>query len=185
MKKNFLIIFILVILALLVSCSPAGIEEISPTPVDTDVQPEETSKPTTLNQLKAMDPNYEIFIDGKECIVEGPAELSTGEYLFILHNQTDLPATLWLANYYGEGSYENHLLWRDENCGGQGSHCEDEEGNYISYPNVAWINAKKQAQDGIETYYKIYNITYQRQYLIEVSIDAWWGFLCAPIQVSD
>ena len=185
MKKVLMIIIALVILAILVSCSPAGTNELSPPPEETDAQPEVTKKPTTLDQLKEMDPTYEIFFDGEECIVEGPAELTPGEYFFILHNQTDLPAILWLGDYFGEGSFDDHMLWREENCEGQGSHCENEEGIGIDYSNVRWMNAKKQANEGRETYYKLYEFSYQRQHIIYVASDAWWGWLCAPIQISN
>jgi len=145
---------------------------------------EGTAAPTTLEILKAMTPAYEVYFDGEECIVEGPSELSTGEYFIILHNQTDLPLVLWLGSYFGEGTFDNHLLWREENCGGQGTHCEDDEGNEIGYSFAKWHNPNKQAHEGIETYYKLYDITMERQYFIWVSLDRWWGWNCVPIQVS-
>lgn len=131
-----------------------------------------------------MSPDYQVYFDGEECIVEGPSELNTGEYLFVLHNQTDLPAILMLGSYFGEGTFDDHLYWLEENCEGQGSRCEDDDGNMFSYVFVTGYFPKKQANEGRETYYRLYDITMERQYLIEVYLDGYWGWLCAPIQVS-
>ncbi|HDD62518.1 MAG TPA: hypothetical protein ENF22_08340 [Chloroflexi bacterium] len=142
-----------------------------------------TQKPPALATLESGEPDYIVTFDGKSCIVEGPAEVSPGEYLVVLYNQTDLPATLWVALYQSEGSYEDHLLWREENCGGQGTNCKDEDGREMSYNLIRWSNAKNQAQDGIKVYYKVYDLTIQREHVIWVSSDSWWGWLCAPFQV--
>ena len=110
-----------------------------------------------------MEPDFIVTFDGKSCIVEGPADVSPGEYLVVLYNQTDLPAVLWVAPYQSEGSYEDHFQWREENCGGQGAHCEDKDGNEIMYNLIGWPNAKNQAQEGNKVYYKVYDIKIQRE----------------------
>ena len=190
-KKSWIGLGIILVALFLSGCGPASeeqtaaVQEVSvsePTltpAIQITKTPAGTAPPTTLEMLKALSPDYQIYIDGEECIVEGPSELTTGEYFFILHNQDELPATLWLGSYFSEGTFENHLLWREENCGGQGSHCD-----HISYAFATWYNAKKQAQEGRETYYKVYDITLEREYFIWVSLDGWWGWNCAPIQVS-
>ena len=179
-------LFIIMTLFFSSGCGPSLEDQAATSAAQTAAAVTDTpSSPTTLDNLKDMDPTYEIFFDGETCIVDGPAELTPGEYMFILHNETDLPATLWLASYFGEGSFDDHLLWKEENCGGQGSHCENAEGNMISYSLISWGNAKKQAQEGIEDYYKIYDISYIREHAIYVSSDGWWGWICAPIQVSN
>ena len=126
-----------------------------------------------------------MYFDEDGCTVEGPSELKIGEYLIVLHNQTDLPANLWLGSYFGEGTFDNHLKWREEICGGQGTHCEDDEGNEMGYEFLTWHGPIKQAKEGEETYYKIYEVKMKRQYFLWVSSDRWWGWLCSPIQVSN
>ena len=189
-KKSWIGLGIILIALFLSGCGSSP-EEITPTytPIPSSTiqitkTPSGTATPTTLEILKAMTPAYEVYFDGEECIVEGPSEINTGEYFIILHNQTDLPAILGLGSYFGEGTFDEHLLWREENCGGQGSHCEDDEGNEIGYSFATWYFPNKQAHEGRETYYKVYDITLEREYLITVSLDGWWGWLCAPIQVS-
>ena len=172
-------------------CGPSPEQETSVnTPIPSSTiqitkTPSETARPTTLEILKAMRPDYHVYFDGEECIVEGPSEINTGEYLFILHNQTDLPTILVLGSYFGEGTFDNHLYWLEENCEVQGFHCEDDDGFMFSYVFVTGYFPKKQANEGYETYYRLYDITMERQYLIEVFLDGYWGWLCAPIQVSN
>jgi len=191
LMKRFNLGWALMLLCILLSaCGPSPEQEAPPNThlpsptIQITKTPAGTAAPTTLEILKDMDPTYEINFDGEECIVEGPSELNPGEYVVILHNQTDLPLNLWLGSYFGEGTFDDHLLWREENCGGQGTHCEDEEGNEISYTFAKWHNPLKQAQEGKETYFKLYEITLERQYFLWVSLDRWWGWNCAPIQVS-
>ncbi len=184
-KKSWISLPIILIALFLSGCGPSPEQKAAtntpiPSPtIQITKPPAGTVTPTILEILKAMNPTYEIYFDGEECIVEGPSELNTGEYFFILHNQDELPATLWLGSYFGEGTFENHLLWREENCEGQGSHCDE-----ISYSFATWNNPKKQAHEGRETYYKVYDIPLEREYFITVSLDGWWGWLCTSIQVS-
>jgi len=192
LNKEMIFGVIILTFGLLISgCGPSPEQEAAPNidlpspTVQITKPPAGTAAPTTLEILKAMSPDYHVYFDGEECIVEGPSELNTGEYFIILHNQTDLPLVLWLGSYFGEGTFDNHLLWREENCGGQGTHCEDDEGNEITYSFAKWHNPNKQANEGIETYYKAYDITMERQHFIWVSLDRWWGCNCAPIQVSN
>ena len=191
-NKGLIIGVIFLIFSLSISgCGPSPEQETAantsiPSPTIQIIKtPEGTAAPTTLEILKAMTPSYEVYFDGVECIVEGPSELNTGEYFFILHNQTDPPASLGLGSYFGEGTFDDHLLWREENCGGQGSHCEDDEGQLKTYTYVTRYNPNKVAREGIETYYVVYDITMERQYSIVVYSDGWWSWLCAPIQVSN
>jgi hypothetical protein len=151
-KKSWIGLAIILIAVYLSGCGPSSEETAAtntpiPSPtIQITKTPAETAAPTTLEILKAMTPDYQVYFDGEECIVEGPSELNTGEYLFILHNQTDLPAILVLGSYSGEGTVDDHLYWLD---------------------------------------YRLYDITMERQYLIEVFLDGYWGWLCAPIQVSN
>jgi hypothetical protein len=174
-----------VIALCMAACGSTEVQQTAPdtqAPTTTSI-PEPTQKPPALAKLEAMEPDFIVTFDGKSCIVEGPAEVSQGEYLVVFYNQTDLPATLWVAPYQSEGSYEDHSHWREENCGGQGGHCEDKDGNEIGYSLIGWPNAINQAQEGNNVYYKVYDIKIQREHVIWVSSNAWWGWMCAPLQV--
>ena len=196
-KKSWIGLGIILLTLFIFGCGPtpeeqtAVVQEVSVsestiTPlIQITKTPVRTATPTTLEMFKAMSPDYHVYFDGEECIVEGPSEINTGEYLFILHNQTDLPTILVLGSYFGEGTFDNHLYWLEENCEVQGFHCEDDDGFMFSYVFVTGYFPKKQANEGYETYYRLYDITMERQYLIEVSLDGYWGWLCAPIQVSN
>ena len=165
------------------------------------VAPVEEVKPTkseTLKELEAMEPTFVIRFDGKECVVEGPKEVKFGEHLFVHHNLTDLPSTQALGSYFGEGSYDDHFQWREENCsgpesdhfeceencGGQGAYCQDVDGGYMSYKLAAWYNPIKQAYDGDKTLYKLFEIDMEREYVIWAYSDGHWGWLCDSFQVT-
>ncbi len=190
-KKSWIGLAIILIAVYLSGCGPSSEKTAAtntpiPSPtIQITKTPAETAAPTTLDILKAMSPDYQVYFDGEECIVEGPSEINTGEYFIILHNQTDLLLILGLGSYFGEGTFDDHLLWREENCGGQGSRCEDDEGHFFSYLFDTWYFPKKQANEGRETYYRLYDITMERQYYIIVELDGYWPWLCAPIQVSN
>lgn len=170
---------------IILSCSAAPEIQALPSATATVILPTETpSKPTTLDLLKEIDPTFEVFFDGESCEVEGPSEISFGEHLFILHNDTDLPASITLGSYFGDGSFEDHFQWREENCGGQGTHCEDKDGNLISYAEATWYSPKKSAKEEQLTYYKLFQIDMEREYVIWVYSDGFWGWLCAPFQAG-
>jgi hypothetical protein len=193
-SRKLLIIVLFLITMLITACGSAPVEETAiddPLPTLTLVPtiaftatPAGTPTPTTLDILQAKDPDFEIIFNDQGCTLFGPMEITRGEYLVVLHNQTELPAVLWMENYFGGGSFDDHLRWREENCGGQGTHCEDEDGNEISYSLVTWMGPKLQAHDGIQTYYKIYEVKQAREHSFWVSLDRWWGWLCAPVQVN-
>ncbi len=193
-SRKLLIIVLFLIAMLITACGSVPVEETltdAPLPTLTLIPtkaftatPAGTSTPTTLEILRARDPDFEIIFNDQGCTLFGPKEITRGEYLVVLHNQTELPAVLWMENYFGGGSFDDHLRWGEENCGGQGTHCEDEDGNAISYSKVTWMGPKKQANDGIKTYYKVYDVKQAREHSFWVSLDRWWGWLCAPVQVS-
>lgn len=193
-SRKLLIIMTLLLTLTIASCGPTPTEEAAPdtpqpskTPQPTiapTATPAGTSTPTYLEILQARPPDFEITFTNQGCIVFGPKEITPGEYLVVLHNQTELPAVLWMANYYGGGSFEDHMQWREENCGGQGTHCEDEDGNEMSYELVTWMGPKIQANDGIMSYYKVYDVKQAREHSFWVAWDGWWGWLCAPVQVK-
>jgi len=193
-SRKLLIIVLFLITMLITACGSAPVEETAiddPLPTLTltptiafTATPVGTPTPTTLEILQARDPDFEIIFNDQGCTLFGPMEITRGEYLVVLHNQTELPAVLWMENYFGGGSFDDHLRWREENCGGQGTHCEDEDGNEISYSLVTWMGPKLQAHDGIQAYYKIYEVKQAREHSFWVSLDRWWGWLCAPVQVS-
>lgn len=194
-SRKLLIIVLFLIAMLITACGSAPVEETAtdtqsptltliPTKAFT-ATPAGTSTPTTLEILQAKDPDFEIIFNDQGCTLFGPMEITRGEYLVVLHNQTELPAVLWMANYFGGGSFDDHLRWREENCGGQGTHCEDEDGNEISYSLVAWMGPKLQANVGEEVYYKVYDVKNAREHSFWVSLDRWWGWLCAPVQVNN
>lgn len=193
-SRKLLIIVLFLIAMLITACRSVPVEETAtdtqsptltliPTKAFT-ATPAGTSTPTTLEILQAKDPDFEIIFNDEGCTLFGPKEITRGEYLVVLHNQTELPAVLWMANYFGGGSFDDHLRWREENCGGQGTHCEDEDGNEISYSLVAWMGPKLQANVGEEVYYKVYDVKQAREHSFWVSSDRWWGWLCASIDVS-
>lgn len=194
-SRKLLIIVLFLIAMLITACGSAPGEgtatdtqsptlTLIPTKAFT-ATPAGTSTPTTLEILQAKDPDFEIIFNDQGCTLFGPMEITRGEYLVVLHNQTELPAVLWMANYFGGGSFDDHLRWREENCGGQGTHCEDEDGNEISYSLVAWMGPKLQANVGEEVYYKVYDVKNAREHSFWVSLDRWWGWLCAPVQVNN
>ena len=144
-----------------------------------------TTKPPPLATLEARSADFVIDFDDDGCTVVGPGSVQIGEYHFVVNNQSDLPLTLWVAPYIGEGSFEDHWTWREENCGGQGAHCENEEGEFQSYSLVAWTNPIQSANDGIQTYYKVYDLNKSGEYVIWVSKDGYYGYLCEPLQVTN
>ncbi len=147
--------------------------------------PEPTQKPPMLATLENMEPDFEIFFDGVDCLVTGPSQVTLGEHNFILHNASDLIATLWVAVYQSEGSFEDHLAWRDENgCAHPGARCEDEDGNLKSYSLIRWLNAIKQAQEGTSVYYKVYDLNMPQEHLIYIGSNN-VGWLCVPFKVGN
>ena len=171
-------------LVIVTSCNTSTNDPSLATDSPSEIETKSTSQPTSLDILKAMDPTFEIYFDGESCEVEGPSEINPGEYLFVLHNDTDLPASVTIGSYFGEGSYENHFQWREENCGGQGTDCKDADGNNISYSLATWYNTKKLAKEGKQTYYKLFDISMKREYNIWVYSDGIYGWLCAPFNVQ-
>ena len=156
----------------LTACSPFSGDQTLPSAAPPLAETTATSsKPTNLDILKEMDPTFGIFIDGEECEVDGQSEIKFGEYLFVLHNDTDLPASMTIGSYFSEGSSQDHSLWREENCGGQGAHCEAEEGTGISYSLATWYNPKKLAQDEESAYIKLFEVNMEREYVIWVYSD--------------
>jgi len=151
--RKLLIIVLFLVALLITACGSAPMEETatdtqSPTltlmPTKTfTATPAGTSTPTTLEILQAKDPDFKIIFNDEGCTLFGPMEITRGEYLVVLHNQTELPAVLWMEK-----------------------------------------GPKKQAHDGITTYYKVYDVKQAREHSFWVSLDRWWGWLCAPIQVS-
>ena len=171
-------------LVILTSCSPLPEEHPLPTETPPEAETASTSQPTSLDILKAMDPTFEIFFDGESCVVEGPSEINVGEYLFVLHNDTDLPASITIGSYFGEGSYNDHFQWREENCGGQGTDCKDDNGKNMSYTLATWYSAKRRANEGRQTYFKLFDISMKREHNIWVYSDGIYGWLCAPFIVK-
>jgi hypothetical protein len=174
----------LVVLVILTACSSFANQQ--PLSADTPVETESTSssQPTTLDILKAMDPTFEVYFDGESCEVEGPSEINVGDHLFVLHNDTDLPASVTIGSYLSEGSYDDHFQWREENCGGQGTDCKDSDGNDISYSLATWYSPKKLASENQETYFKLFEVNMKREYNIWVYSDGVFGWLCAPFIVQ-
>ena len=194
-SRKLMIIVVFLFAMLITACGSSPVEEApTDTPLPTltllptkafTATPAGTSTPTTLEILQAKDPDFEIIFNDEGCTVFGPKEITPGEYLVVLHNQNELPANLWMENYFGGGSFEDHLHWREENCGGQGTHCEDEDGGEINYTLMTLMGPKLQAHDDIKTYYKVYEVKQAREHSFWVSLDMWWAWLCAPIQVNN
>lgn len=189
-RKSILLISFLLTCLVFTACSNAqneqDINDVSQSGVEptSTLLPEPTQKLPALATLENMVPDYEIFFDGVTCRVEGPNQISLGEHNFILHNTSDLSATLWVAPYTGEGSFEAHLAWREQNkCAQPGARCEDEDGNLESYDQIRWVNAVKQAKEGTSIYYKVYDLTSSGEYLIYVGSNN-LGWLCMPFSVG-
>jgi hypothetical protein len=123
-------------------------------------------------------------MDGKECRVMGPSEIPPGEYLFVLYNLTDSHSNVSVGSYMEGGSYEDHFQWREENCGGQGTDCEEVAGKNISYAFATWYYAKIKANEGEETFYKVFDLTKEREHVIWAYSDWRFGWMCAPFQVT-
>ena len=85
--------YLVPVIALCMSaCGSTEVQQIAldtQAPTTTSI-PEPAQKPPALAKLEAMEPDFIVTFDGKSCIVEGPAEVSPGEYLVVLYNQTDL-----------------------------------------------------------------------------------------------
>jgi hypothetical protein len=194
LTRKLLINLTFLVVFTITACGPTSTEEAIPDTPQPSKTPQPTIAPTetpagtptltTLEILQARPPDFELTFTDEGCTVFGPKEINRGEYLVVLHNQTELPTVLWMANYYGGGSFEDHMLWREENCGGQGTHCEDEDGNEMGYGLVTWMGPNIQANDGIKTYYKVYDVKQAREHSLWVALDGFWGWLCAPIQVK-
>ena len=191
--KPVIISLLLYILIAFLSTACGSVQEEVSAPSE-EVVP---TKSETLKELEAMEPTFVVHFDGKECLVEGPSEINTGDHLFVLHNQLELPAAVALGSYFGDGSYEDHFQWREENCagpdsdhfeceencGGQGAHCSDGE-NLISYTHATWYQPKKMATEGRKTYYKLIEIKHEREHVIWVELDRHWGWMCQSFQVT-
>lgn len=178
-------LMIITVVLILPACSPSSGEQPQSSPTPSAAPTKETSsEPSTLDILKELEPTFNVHFDGEDCEVEGPSEIKKGEYLFVLHNQTDLPASVTIGSYFGDGSYQDHFQWREEICGGQGTKCLDEDGNGISYSMATWYSPLKTANEEELTYYKLFKVDMTREYVIWVYSDGWWGWLCAPFQVQ-
>ena len=76
--KSVLISLLLFILIAFLSTACGSAQEEVAAPSE-EVVP---TKSETLKELEAMEPTFVVHFDGKECLVEGPSEIKTGDHLF-------------------------------------------------------------------------------------------------------
>jgi len=98
--------------------TPVPTDTYAPTPSDTPV-PTDTPIPTNTPT-----PEFEVMFDGKDCTVDGPAELPAGKHSFIFIDTSDFIGEVYLL-YLQEGkTFQDHL------------DLQNEPGDW--YPKQAW-----------------------------------------------
>jgi len=65
--------------------------------------------PSSPEDSKQPQPDFEVIFDGNDCIVTGPSELPAGEVTTHFTDKSELDAELWLV-YIDEGkTFQDHL----------------------------------------------------------------------------
>lgn len=97
MNKRSKRIFSVLIVVILASCS-----NVAPIPP--------TSTPTNIPTPQPPEIAFEVNFDADEnCIVTGPSEIPTGEYLFQLNNQSDRKVDIAVTHLIDEHTYRDLL----------------------------------------------------------------------------
>jgi len=108
------VIVSLLFLFLLTTCSQSPAQ--NPTPG--------TSHPPTpgvIATMLATDPTLELTFNGEECVVDKPDEIPVGRHVFVFHNESDLDMHMVIMRYYPGNTWEDGLIWIEENCGPSGT----------------------------------------------------------------
>jgi len=143
----------------LVGCAAATPE--APTPEPTPI-PEDTSD--------ASPPPIEITWDGNECIVSGPSEVPTGQYLFIWNNLSDEPAVeFWVSQILDGKTYQDVL------------DLQDEPGDYV--PKPSFISNAPGYFDNDDEVWRIM-LGESGDYYIVLG-HKHWMWHCVPLQVFE
>ncbi len=69
-----------------------------------------TPEPAAAPSLEPLEVIFEVTFDGKECIVEGPTEVSMGKYNHIFHNLTDKKGLKFWVGQMLDGKTYQYLL---------------------------------------------------------------------------
>ncbi len=127
--------------------------------------------------LIATSPSVEITFDGNECKFHGANEITTGEHVFLLHNQSGHRSFLIVGRLLVEKSWDDYLQWFEDECGPPGSSsmgCEP--------PWISWLFPVKSTDQGLDKHYSQYNLNLEAEYLFVVESDGgWWP--CNTFQV--
>ena len=134
--------------------------------------------PDTEATLIAMSPSLEITFDGNEWKFNGEYEITTGEHVFLLHNQSGHRSFLIVGRLYTEKRWDDYLQWFEDDCGPPGSTCEGDEPSWLS-----WLFPIKSTDKGLDKRYHQYEVNLEAEYLIvvESSDGGWWP--CNTFQV--
>ncbi len=125
--------------------------------------------------LIATSPSVEITFDGNECKFHGANEITIGEHVFLLHNQSGHRSFLIVGRLFAEKSWDDYLQWFEDNCGPPGSTCEGEP------PWLAWLFPVKSADQGLDKRYWQYDLNLEAEYLTVVDDGGFW--LCNSFKV--
>ena len=101
----------LFVFGLLFSCRTSTINTIPPLytliPSDTPTQPTTSPQPT--------ENTFEVSFDGSNCEVSGLSEVSTGQYLFHLNNESDRNVDIAVMHLIDNHTYQDLLNLQDHN----------------------------------------------------------------------
>ena len=127
--------------------------------------------------LIATSPSLEITFDGNECKFKEENEITTGEHVFLLHNQSGQRSFLIVGRLYAEKRWDDYLQWFEDECGPPGSSSMGCEPPWISWPFPV-----KSTDQGLDKHYSQYNLNLEAEYLFVVESDGgWWP--CNTFQV--
>jgi len=133
--------------------------------------------PDTEATLIAMSPSLEITFDGNECKFNGENEITTGEHVFLLHNQSGHKSFIIVGRLYTEKRWDDYLQWFEDECGPPGSSASGCEP-----PWVSWLFPVKSTDQDLDKHYSQYDLNFEAEYLIVVeSSGGWWP--CNTFQV--
>ena len=98
--------------------TPMPTDTYAPTPSDTPVPtdtPIPTNTPTPISEPSPeTTPEFEVMFDGKDCTVDGPAELPAGKHSFIFINTSDLMGEVSLIYLRKDKTFQDNLDLQNE-----------------------------------------------------------------------
>jgi hypothetical protein len=109
-RKSQMVPWAIILIFLLVGCGtpPAPPTPIPPTDLPTSIPVTVTPQSTPSSTPEPI-PEFEAIFEGNECIYSGPGELPIGDFTFVLFDQSDLKAELWLVHLTDGKTYQDLL----------------------------------------------------------------------------